>query len=164
MKKRAEFMVDSGLMTVSLVTGSFLFIISITMLIEGRLLPAALFFAIGINFFYEMVRNGKVVSFEKTGISKKLLGKKCTGLNWENVVEVGVVGTKVFNQKKPEKTGRLYLYASDKKLSDEERFDMILNWPPRNLIYTLYQDDKIECLRMVWSGKIETYNVGDLQL
>lgn len=164
MQKKKSFMVDFGKMAVSVTIGIFLLVILIVMILENRMTSAVIFLIISIIFLRESMKNAPLVSFDEEGVSERLFGRYVRRMSWGEVAEVGVIGTKVFNRKKPEKTGRMYLYFSKEEISEDDHFALMLKWPPRKIIYTLYKNEQVESLRSVWCGKIETYNVGDLRL
>ena len=90
------------------------------------------------------------------------LGITLKELRWDDIKEVGIVGTKVFNGKKNEKCGSLYLYFCKKGMNAEERFDMCLKWPPKECIYLHFENKKFDYIQSKWNKKIVTYNVGNL--
>ena len=47
-------------------------------------------------------------------------------------------------------------------MTEEQRFDMMLNWPPREQLFFLYTEQRINAVQLLWSGEIQTYNSGDL--
>lgn len=158
------YMVDPLKMVVCLLTGIGLELISALFLSMGKILPVVLFFAMGILYLAISTLNAMIVRWDAHGVSRNLFGRQIHCFSWEEVSEVGVIGTKVFNRGNPSHTGRLYLYFSKEKTSEDERFQMILHWPPRDKIYLLYQADRFEHLRTVYSGEVETFNEGDLIL
>lgn len=164
MEEKKRFMVDFGKVAVSVTVSIFLLVILIVMIIENQMTSAVIFLLISIIYLREALKNAPFVSFDEDGVSKRLFGRCLMHMNWSEINEVGVIGTKVFNHNKPEKTGRMYLYFSKDLISEENRFEFMLKWPPKNIIYSLYQEEQVESLRSVWDGKIETYNVGDLRL
>ena len=84
--------------------------------------------------------------------------------SWDQIKEVGVVGTKVFNGTgKNKKPGRRYIYFSPEELDEDSRFQMTLEWPPsREILYCIYTKYHAEYVQLLWQKPIATYNAGDL--
>ncbi len=142
----------------------FLFITGAAMLSITRPLPAIIAIALGSVFAVVTLRNGAVIHVNEAGIYKSILGFVTVQWKWGEIHEMGVCGTKVFNIHHTEKVGSLYIYLSRNTLNEQERFDMIFNWPPKDKVYFVYNKKYLKALQMLSEGKIETYNVGNLQL
>ena len=56
----------------------------------------------------------------------------------------------------------MYVYISPSLLSEQDRFDMILKWPPKDKIYFVFKQKHLELIQMVSGLKTEAYNTGDL--
>lgn len=124
----------------------------------------AVFFLIALVFFIIAVQSGAVVRITGSGVRKSILGVKTAELAWTDVAEVGVIGTKVFNQHHPERTGGLYIYLSKAAMTEEERFAMALRWPPADKIYLTYDAKRLNAITLLWDHKIQSYNTGNLML
>lgn len=135
-----------------------------TMIPVGRPGSALFFLVIAILFGYEAVINGMSVSVDETGISRSFFGIRPVTFRWEEIGEIGVCGTKVFNKNHKERTGAVYIYFSPVGLSEQERFDMVLKWPPRKMIYLIYSRQHLEKVQMASGLKVESYNTGDLRI
>lgn len=126
-----------------------------------RLFSAVVFFIMmllggGILGIY-----GKALSFDKEGIHKWIFGYHFQMLPWNEVKEVGITGTKVFHGDNAQKCGTLYLYFSKKKMTQESRFKMILEWPARDEWFLRYSEERFASVQMYWEKPIERYNVGE---
>lgn len=128
---------------------------------QHRWAGLAVFGLIAVVYFAVGLWNFSMVTWDGEGVSRKMFGLTIKRLPWSAVAEVGVMGTKAFNRNAPHKTGRMYIYFSEKAMTEKDRFNMMLNWPPVGRIYLLYQADRLESLRRCWSGVIQTYNTGD---
>ena len=126
--------------------------------------PAIILFAAGGIFACLALLNGATIHVDEAGIYKSIFGFVTVQWKWEEIHELGVCGTRVFNIHHPEKTGSLYIYFSRNKMNEQERFDMIFKWPPRDKVYFVYNKKHLKALQMLSDGKIEAYNVGDLRL
>lgn len=156
------FMVDPGKMAVCCATGAGLCFLALAMFWIQKILPAVILVMLGLVYLAAAAFNGARITWDSSGVSQYVLWKKIRKFSWNEIAEVGIVGTKAFHAGAPQKTGRMYLYFSRETMDDNARFQMILRWPPRKQIYLLYQADRVESLRSKWSGPIETYNAGDL--
>lgn len=138
------------------------FFFSIVMFLISRPVSAILFLVMGAVFGYVALINGMAVNVDENGISKSLFGFVTMKFNWEDVAEIGVCGTKVFNKNHKDRVGTLYVYISPSLLSEQDRFEMILKWPPKDKIYFVFKQKHLELIQMVSGLKTEVYNTGDL--
>ena len=153
-------------------------------------LPAAVFIAIAVVFSFVLVRCGSTVHIDAERITLAFLGLTRRTLPWSEVREVGLIGENVFNQRggrashktaseeamessapgqgftdqvpKRVKTGDKYVYFSPVSMNADERFTMIVKWPPRRQIYAIYSEKLLAYVMAVWGRELETYNVEDL--
>ena len=129
--------------------------------------PLAVFFTLVCAvFLYIMFLYGSTLRVNSEGIRKEFLFIPLKTVSWDDIVEVGVLGTKIFNggayKKKP---GRRYIYFSEKELDGDTRFKMALEWPPLNgELFCIFTKDNYHHIEMQWGGTIEKYNAGDLYL
>ena len=124
---------------------------------SGRLPSILLFLAVATV-------NAITVCVEPEGISRRLLWKQLSFLPWKEVREVGVCGTKPFHSKDSDRVGVLYIYISPEHLSEQERFDMIVQWPPRDKIYLLLSKERLEAVQLRWSKTITMFNSGKFHM
>ena len=162
MKK--TYLVDTFKAAVSIATILFSLIIVISLIILHRFGSAAAFFLVGLVFIKPMLTYGASVSVDQTGVRCFLPWKTLQAFTWDEIGEVGVAGTKLFTRKDAKNTGALYIYLSKTAFTDEERFDLMLNWPPKNLIFLTYSKQRLDEIQMRFSNKIQTYNAGDIHL
>ena len=163
-KTKAGFIVDFGKAAVCLAVGAVLIITAAVMLYQRKWGALGVFLVVSLPYLAVGVWNASEICWDREGVFRKVFGISVKKVPWSGIREIGVMGTKVFNGRNPKKTGRMYIYFSEKALSDKERFDTMLRWPPLNKMYLLYQADRIDALRRCYEGRIETYNVGDLEL
>ena len=82
-------------------------------------------------------------------------------MRWDQVREVGLIGEGVFNKKG--NSGDKYIYFYSITMTPEERFDMIVKWPPKkDVVYVEYSERTLEYCMTLWHGELKTYNVEDL--
>ncbi|MDF2510749.1 MAG: hypothetical protein K0S04_615 [Herbinix sp.] len=162
MKKK--YRIDTLKASVSTATVLFCFTIFVSLIIIHRFGSAAVFFLIGLIFIRPMLIYGTTISVEASGIRSFFLWKTLKFLSWEEITEVGVAGTRIFHKKDTKKTGTLYIYISKVALTDEDRFNMMLNFPPKDIIFLTYSKQRLDAIQMLFSNKIQTYNAGDLHI
>lgn len=162
MKK--TYLVDTFKAAVSIATVLFSLTIVISLIIIHRFGSAAVFFLIGLIFIKPMLTYAAKVSVDQTGIRCFLPWKTLQTFSWDEIAEVGIAGTKLFTRKDAKNTGSLYIYISKNAFTDEERFDMMFNWPPKDLIFLTYSKQRLDEIQMRFSNKIQTYNAGDIHL
>lgn len=107
---------------------------------------------------------GACVTIDEHGVRMHTLGITLRRYTWQDIEEVGVAGVKVFNKRDQKKTGSIYIYLSNKRLDDKQRFKMCLEWPPKKCIYLGYSTDRFTCVQSKWKHKVETFNIGSLVL
>lgn len=163
-KTKQGFIVDMGKAAVSMLTGVILAVAAGVMFYKEQWGALFVFLVFAVPYLAAGIWNASEICWDREGVSRKIFGILIKKLSWSEICEIGVMGTKVFNHRNPKKTGRMYIYFSEKAMSDKERFRTMLRWPPLNKMYLLYQADRIDALRRCYEGVIETYNVGDLEL
>ena len=149
---------------ISLIYFILFIVIGICLLTINRYGSAVVFLLLGLIFSIVTLLTGSTIHISDTGIRQTYFGIALRTLKWHEIAEVGVIGTKVFNKKHPERAGTLYIYFSKVKLTNEDRFSMILKWPPFKKIYLQYTDNRFHTIQNFWSSIIETYNIGNLPL
>ena len=160
MKRKTKFTVNPALCGLALIVWLLLTSSAVVVLPMGRLVSALVFFVLGLAFLTVAVRNGISVEVGTDGLHRSIFGRELSFLPWEKVKEVGVCGVRPFHAKDAKNTGTLYIYFSEIHMNDEERFDMVLKWPPRDKVYFVHDLDRLKTVQYRWGGKIECYNTG----
>ena len=93
-------------------------------------------------------------------MKRHFIWRKALEMNWDEVDEWGIVGTRLFT-KIGEYTGTKYLYFSREEMSEDERFRMCLNWPPKDKIYIVYTPKRLEYVMQNIEKQPVYYNVKD---
>lgn len=96
-----------------------------------------------------------IISEEIITVRPFLVGKK--NYSWDEIREVGVIGTKVFPKSSSNKGGRKYIYFSPMELDEDGRFNLALKWPPK-IPHTSFSDTKLEFVELIWGKPIIYYN------
>ena len=130
----------------------------------GYILLGIIFLLLTAVFCYIVFLYGAVLHLSAEGVRNKFLMFTLKAYSWDQIREVGVTGTKVFNgTSKKRKPGRRYIYLSPEEMDEESRFKMTLEWPPQNgILYCLYTRQHIEAIQYLWAKPIAKYNSGDI--
>ena len=131
-------------------------------LVQAVWLPAAVFLLIATLFGFILARYGSTVSIDEDKVRLSLFALTRRELPWAEIHEVGLIGENVFNHGKKNRTGDKYLYFSPVRMNADERFQMIVKWPPRDKIYVEYSEKLLAYAMTIWGRELETYNVEDL--
>ena len=130
----------------------------------GYILIAIICALLAAVFAYIVFLYGSVIHLSAEGVRKEFLMIPIKTYSWDQIREVGVVGTRIFNGNgKNKKPGRRYIYFSPEELDEESRFQMTLEWPPsRETLYCIYTKYHAEYVQHLWQKPIASYNAGDL--
>lgn len=123
---------------------------------------ALVFFILYIVFAAVAVFYSSVVEVDRKGVRRRMLGRTNWDKRWDQIEEVGVLGTRVFHGANSKNVGSLYFYFSETSLDEDARFDLALRWPPRKECFLLFRHDRLRAIQMLWDSEIATYNVADL--
>ena len=163
-KFRNDFCIHPFRFGISLMTCAACLILAIPFLMVGEPAGTVLLLVICALFARQAFIYGPFVSITEEGVRKHIFGHTLCLRRWDEIGEIGVVGTKVFNRLNPDKTGYLYIYFSPEKLNDEKRFQLALRFPPKNMIFLLHNKEREDLIQMFWSTRIVGYYVGRLKL
>lgn len=159
MKK--SYFVSPIKLAVSSVTTLASFCITIVQLILHEPVGAIVFSLIGFLFLAVAFINGSCVTIDPDGIQLHFLSFCRKSVKWEDIQEVGVIGTQIF-LRHPESTGSRYIYFSPEVLNDEKRFRLALEWPPKKIIYFQYTKENLQDVQLLWKKSIANYQAGEL--
>lgn len=145
------------------VTSSLLFLsLAFSMISTRRWFSICVFLLLSLIFGYISLTAGCILHLDDSGLYKTLFGLKLQYFAWTDIAEVGIAGTKVFHQKNSNHTGSIYLYFSPKSLSEDERFDLMLRWPPsKNTPYMIFNKKRFTAVQLLWGKEIQKFNIGD---
>ena len=130
----------------------------------GHIITGIIFVLIAAIFLYIMFLYGTVLRISNDCIRSEFLFIPLITLTRDQIGEIGVVGTKVFNgTRKNKKPGRRYIYISPEVLDNDSRFKMALEWPPRNgTLFCIYSRQHIDAIQFFWRNPIAQFNAGDI--
>lgn len=142
---------------VLLFTGGF----GLYYLIRSMYPEAPAFLAIAALFLYLFYKNAAFITVTEEFIQFSFLGIKKKRILWSEVKELGLIGENVFSKKK-NNTGDKYIYFSPVQMTSNQRFQMIVKWPPKNMLYMQYSEKALEHTLAIWGKDLKTYHVEDL--
>lgn len=108
-------------------------------------------------------RYGAVIHVDARGVTRRMLFRPEEYCAWADLKEVGVFGSRLFHKADSEKVGTLYLYFSIEPMTEDERFSMVLKWPPKQ-IHFLFDPRHLELVQYFWTKEIVSFNTGGLRL
>ena len=164
MGKEKKYFVNDTLFAFGLIYFVFLTAIAMALLTIGRYFSAIVFALLGLPFLVVAFRYGSLVKVGKDGVELSFLWIKRRSFTWDEINEVLVAGTKVLNRGNEKKCGTLYMIFSKEQMEDEERFQTMLNWPPKDKIYVKFTKDRLMDIQWFYSAPIARYNVGMLDI
>jgi len=107
------------------------------------------------------LRNFTRILISKENIEVKPILGKARSYSWEEIKEVGVIGTKVFPKTSSNKGGRKYIYFSPEELDEDSRFYLAFKWPPK-IPFTSYSKAKLDAVQLIWRKPLAFYNASGL--
>lgn len=157
-----QFIVSPYKLIVALTTAIIFLALAVAVLTIGRYGSAAVFFLISVIFFAVSYHNGSTVRLLEEGVELAFFNHRRAFIPWSEIREVGVAGTKVLRQKNRDDVGSVEIYFSRREMSDEERRNMLFQWPPRvcDIIYMAYIQERLIAVQMAYNGQIVFYNNG----
>lgn len=120
------------------------------------------FLGTGTIFLFFAQEYGTMLAITEKGICKYAFpGAKGRLIPFSQIEEVGVVGSNPLNPtpNKGEKTGVLYIYFSEKKLSQTQRNELVYAIP-RSMSFLRYTEQRFEAVQLCWDSKIVHCNTG----
>lgn len=146
----------------ALLTAIFSLVMVIVMIDLKSWLGGLLFGLIFAFFTGVAVLYGARIRVDEQGVGRFFLWRRQRFLSWPEIKEVSVIGVNVFNRNNSKRTGSRYLCFWPQVMSEQERFRLALEWPPKEGIYMLYSPERLATVRRYWAGQIDSFNGGDL--
>ncbi len=158
------FITDPVKAALSGVTAAFCIAVVIVAVTMEEFIGAGIFAAVAMVFGYIFFKTCRLMRIDKEGIEVSFFGIGRRSLKWKEVGELGCCGMKVFKDPKSKRSGALYIYFSEKPMSDSERFDMVLKWPRPNIPYLSYSRKRLDFIQYKWDDEIVFYNADRARL
>lgn len=112
-------------------------------------------------FAFLFFQNASTITVTQDTVTRSFFGLFKKEVPWADIKELGLIGENVFSHKKG-KTGHKYIYFSPVEMTEKERFQMIVKWPPKKILYMEYQEKNLEYTMAIWGKELKTYNVEDM--
>lgn len=160
--EKYSFCAHTSKFIIALATAIASAFLAVLMLFLREYIGTILFLLIAVLFAAVSVLYGTTVTLDKAGVSRSFGPFHKKEISWEDIVEVGVVGVKIFNNNDPKHTGSRYIYFSPYQLDEAARFKLAMEWPPRKMLYMAYSKKRIQAVQFLWNRPIKSYNAGDI--
>jgi len=112
-------------------------------------------------YLYLCAMYGAVVHIGREGVTRRIPLLPAKHYTWDELQEVGVFGSNILKSGKSGKPGTRYLYFSTNAMTSQERFDMVLKWPVRQ-IHFAYSPRALEIVQYYWEKPVINFHAGDL--
>ena len=162
--KSKVYLTDPLKSAASGITAAFCLAVVIAAVSMEEFIAAGVFAAITMLFGYIFVKSCRLMRISKEGIETSFFGLGWKRLTWKQIGELGCCGMKVFKDSKSKRSGTLYIYFSEKPLTDEERFDMVLKWPRPDIPHLSYSRKRLDFIQYQWDDEIVFYNADRARL
>lgn len=156
--------VDKIKFIIALLTAIVFLLLSVLFLLLHIWFLAIISLVLLVVYLVLAALNGRIVHFNDDFIQVKLLGVKQREVLWSDIREVGIAGVKVLKSKNSGWSGAKYVYFSPVKMNDQDRFNMCLEWPPKDIIYFRFNYKNIKKVIRIWGGDIIQYNTESLDI
>ena len=161
--KRQRIICDAAKTIVSSVISLFLIAYSILFAFQGLYPGAIAFAAVGIIFLIVALYSAKSVSISEKGIDCFSLLSSRVSYKWEEIKEVGIIGTSLILSDTDGKTNRKFIYFSMQDLEENDRYKLMLKWPLKSVPFIPFNRKHYETVRLYWEKEIVFYNTGKLE-
>ena len=163
--KNKAYILDPLKFGVSIGTAVTAATIGVTLIILENWIEGTILLVIAMAFSYEMTIYGKHICInEYEVLMKSFFGKTLLAFSWDEIKEIGVAGTKLFPKADTDRRGTLYIYVSRTEMTDDQRFEMMIQFPPKDMIVLSFDKDRLASFQTRYSEKIRKYNTGSANL
>ena len=139
-------------------------LLSVLALLDVEYVMAAVFLFLSGIFIWYFLSIAAIVRISAEGVERKSLLSGSLIVTWDDLKQVGILGTRAFPRSRMNRGGVKYIYFSRDVLNEEDLFRLILKWPSRDVPYVPYRRRNIDTVSLLWKGDIERYNTGDRRL
>ncbi len=144
-------------------TALILMCMAIDCFVDHVYIAGLLLAALGVVFVVTCLNYGAVIGLYSDRVEKKVLFGKQKTVARTDIKEVGVVGLRMY-RKNAHNHGTRYIYFSEAELTEQERFNLCLSWPPKNMVYLEWTTKRMSEIQSTWACEVEQYNAGDIGL
>lgn len=155
------YYVHAGKAIVSALCFLLLLFVCICFGASGAWIPCVISMLLSILFLAILFTYGARVHMNETGIRCRQFPFQKKEFQWQDLQEVGILGTHVFGSERAKHRGEKFIYFSPSKYTEDDRFRMCLKWPPKDIIYMQYKQPRIQAVKKHWSEEVLLYNIGE---
>lgn len=156
--------VDKIKFTIASITAIVFLLLSILFFLMRLWILAVIALAGMVLYVFITAKNGSRVHVTNESLEVRLLWNTLQSVSWNEIREVGVCGTKVLKPAGSKWSGAKYIYFSKEKMDDDDRFDMCLKWPSKDMIYFRFNYKRIKKIVRIWGPDIVLYNTGPIDI
>jgi len=158
--KEKRIVRDPGKAIAASAISLFLISYSIFFVVQGLFPGFVVFVLIGIVFLVIALYSSLTVLISENGIECNGLFRKKTSYRWDEIKEVGVIGTSVILGDSKGKLNRKFIYFSTNELDEKSRHKLILEWPSKNVPFIPFSVKRYETVSLYWNRDLVFYNTG----
>lgn len=137
-----------------------LLVLAGTFIFMKSYIAAAIVFLITIIYFLLFKDYFGSVRIDENGVARLILGIPVVKYGWNEIKEIGILDTHFVKRLRREHPiSRLAFYFSPDKMDSDQRLNMCLKWPPRELITLRYTEKAIFWVRKFYDGEMILFNV-----
>lgn len=118
-----------------------------------KVVPMILYSCLSVIYIFLFLHFSRFLEMDEKGVRNRFLWKSYNDLSWNDIHEVGIANMKVMKNSEKMKVGELYLYFSPESMTEKERFNMCLNWPPKEKRYMRYSVKRLKTVQKYWQEK-----------
>ena len=161
---RKRYIVSTSKALISGLAAVFFIGYAVFYLTRGLWAETAVFAALGGLFAWQLVKNASFVEVTEEHIRLRFGPWPRRTMPWPDVREMGVIGEEVFRfgRKGKRVSGEKFIYFSPQEMTEQERFRMIVRWPPKEALYIEYSPEALAWTQTIWDGPVKYYNAEDL--
>ncbi|MCC8121406.1 MAG: hypothetical protein LIO42_05405 [Oscillospiraceae bacterium] len=138
-------------------------LLGIGFVVSSLWILAVLCFLLGAVYGWVFLQNACRIQLGEETVERRLFGRPLKCLTWTQVGEVGVVGLKLFGPNK-KRVGTRYIYFAPEKMTEEQRFNMCLKWPPKEGVYMRFSPQRLQAVKERWKIPLAQCNAGEIEI
>lgn len=159
MKKQKNIFIQDPLKAVLSAAAAVFFLLYAFYYLREGLLPGVLVFGVfGMVFLVLFLQSTRTLTISDAGVVYRTTLRRKKLFSWEDIREVGVLGSSFFPSGRLTGINRKFLYFSMSPLDEDGRFDLLLHWPSPSIPYVIFTGKCYDLLRSCWKGNIILYN------
>ncbi|MCD8014885.1 MAG: hypothetical protein LUG99_17265 [Lachnospiraceae bacterium] len=118
--------------------------LSIACMVNCRYLFALVYAALDALYLFLIVRNLSIISIDEEKVEKRMMGKTVLSVRWDEIKDVGLINRK-------------FIYFSKEEMTDDDRYFMCYEWPPKDKIYFRAGKGAVELVELLWNRREQLF-------